>query len=263
MDFAGDARSSFDEVADIYEAVRPGYPGELFDRLFAVLPTDPAIVEVGPGTGQATVDLLRRGARVTAVEAGPHLAAAVASRFGDHPALRVVNATFEDADLPRGGFDAVFAATAHHWVEESQRIRRPPELLDANGVLAIIDLIQVEATSDGGYFERVQPIYESFGRHRPHEARVSYDTATPAIVEQVAAAPEFGDVEIHRVPWDQTYTALEYRDLMLTFSSMRTMPVDRRDDLVAQLVVVVVDEFGGSLTRPLVATLTMARATAR
>jgi hypothetical protein len=53
-----DIRLSFNEVADIYDKVRPSYPAGLFDVLFQKLPSQPEIVEVGPGTGQATNDLL-------------------------------------------------------------------------------------------------------------------------------------------------------------------------------------------------------------
>ena len=55
-------RSSFDRAADIYHLIRPGYPAELFEELFALLPPKPRMLEVGPGTGQATRDLLARGA---------------------------------------------------------------------------------------------------------------------------------------------------------------------------------------------------------
>jgi hypothetical protein len=53
-----DKRLSFNEVPDLYDEIRPTYPAELYDVLFAMLPSAPGIVEVGPGTGQATKDLL-------------------------------------------------------------------------------------------------------------------------------------------------------------------------------------------------------------
>lgn len=68
-------RESFDRVPDLYHVIRPGYPPALFDDLFALLPTRPHILEVGPGTGQATRNLLSRGATVDAIEIGPRMAA--------------------------------------------------------------------------------------------------------------------------------------------------------------------------------------------
>ncbi|MBA2607667.1 MAG: hypothetical protein H0U92_01850 [Actinobacteria bacterium] len=57
-------RLSFNEAAEIYGEARPSYPVALFDELFHLLPTEPEIVEVGPGTGQATTDLLAPPGRV-------------------------------------------------------------------------------------------------------------------------------------------------------------------------------------------------------
>jgi hypothetical protein len=56
MSIPSDIRLSFDRVAASYDDIRPHYPAELFDLLFSYLPDRPKIVEVGPGTGQATGD---------------------------------------------------------------------------------------------------------------------------------------------------------------------------------------------------------------
>lgn len=68
---------------------------------------------------------------------------------------------------------------------------------------------------------------------------------------------------MHRVPWDQTYTSAEYRTLLLTYSGTSSRPEPARTDMVGQLVAVVDNEFDGSLTRPLVATLTLAERSSR
>jgi SAM-dependent methyltransferase len=67
-------RSSFDKVPEIYHSVRPGYPPMIFGALFELLPSQPQVLEVGPGTGQATRDLLAHGATVHAIELGPAMA---------------------------------------------------------------------------------------------------------------------------------------------------------------------------------------------
>src|SRR5438067_10261104 len=72
---AADPRMSFDLAAEIYDEIRPSYPAALFDYLFDLLPPRPNILEVAPGTCQATRDLLRRGAVVHAIEIGPAMAA--------------------------------------------------------------------------------------------------------------------------------------------------------------------------------------------
>ena len=58
-------RGVFDEAALLYHEVRPGYPEELFDDVVALsgIPSGGRILEIGCGTGQATVPLARRGYR--------------------------------------------------------------------------------------------------------------------------------------------------------------------------------------------------------
>ncbi|HEY4190352.1 MAG TPA: hypothetical protein VGM28_08020, partial [Candidatus Limnocylindrales bacterium] len=66
-------------------------------------------------------------------------------------------------------------------------------------------------------------------------------------------------VEVQRWDWDQTYTAAEYRKLMLSFSDTNMMDAGDRAGLVDDMESFINDHFDGRVTRPLVATLTTAR----
>jgi len=254
-----DIRLTFDRVPDVYTRARPSYPALVFDELFRLLPAQPDVVEVGPGTGQATVDLVARGALVTALELGPNLASALRDRFRNDPALTVINSSFEDAPLAHHSFDCVTVATAYHWIGALAQVHRPLELLRPGGLLGVIDLIQVDSDVDRGYFERVRPIYERFGQHKWDPPK-TYETVVPTIADTLRQSGEFTSVEIVRVPWDQTYTAAQYRDLLWTYSGTQMMGEPQRSQMVDELVAVIDDEFDGRLTRPLVAALTLASA---
>lgn len=97
----GDIRLAFDDVAEIYDSVRPSYPVDLFDALLTMLPTDPMVVEVGPGTGQATRDLLARGASVLAIEIGPSMATTLQRNLSSDR-LRVSVGDFETETVMMG-----------------------------------------------------------------------------------------------------------------------------------------------------------------
>ena len=104
--------------------MRPSYPEGLFDLLFQMLPSQPEIVEVGPGTGQATKDLLARGASVLAIEIGPATAAKLRSNLlSDRLSVRVGD--FEVMEIAAGEADAVFSATAYHWISRGRRRTDP------------------------------------------------------------------------------------------------------------------------------------------
>jgi protein-L-isoaspartate O-methyltransferase len=70
-------RATFDEAAERYDRTRPGYPPAVFDDLAELAGVGPGrrVLEIGPGTGQATVPLAERGCRIVAVELGAGLAA--------------------------------------------------------------------------------------------------------------------------------------------------------------------------------------------
>lgn len=260
---ASDIRLTFDRVPATYDRIRPAYPAAHFDLIFAALAdrgTAPTICEVGPGTGQATSELLDRGAEVTAVELGPRLAATLDAALGCD-ALRVVNDDFELADLPLAAFDAVVSTTAYHWISPELRMSRPHELLRPGGVLATIELIQVDdAEVERGYFERVQPIYDDYGQGKGGwTSPPAPDDAHPWLADEVDASPLFDEVEIHRIRWDQTYSATKYGQLLMSYSGTHMLAEPARSEMVTRLTEVIDAEYGGSMTRPLVAALTIAR----
>src|SRR3954447_5529905 len=159
---ATEPRTSFDGAAEIYHEIRPSYPAPMYADLFRLLPSHPAILEVGPGTGQATRDLLSRGATVHAIEIGPSMAAKLREVLPS-PALTITIGDFEEADIGEHGFDAVFSATAYHWISPKAQVDRPVSVLKPGGVIAIVDLNQVSSPDDKGFFAAAQPIYNRYG----------------------------------------------------------------------------------------------------
>lgn len=258
---ARSGRMSFDDVVDVYHRVRPGYPPELFDDLFALLPARPTIIEVGPGTGQATRDLLRHGARVHAIELGPALAARLRHELPS-PDLTVRVGQFER--VPSGDkepFDALFSATAYHWIDHDAQLDRPADLLAPGGLVAVVDLIQVDDVSDRGFFDAVQPIYAHYGQaHRGPPAPPRHDV-DPPMRERLDGDARFDHPLVRCYDWDQTYHAAQYRQLMRSYSSTQCMPPLARDGLLDDIERVVEAQFGGEVTRPLVVTLTTAART--
>jgi SAM-dependent methyltransferase len=249
---------SFDLAADIYDEIRPGYPAALFDDLFDLLPPRPRILEVGPGTGQATGDLLRRGAVVHAIEIG----AAMAARLGANlpsSELRVSVGDFETIPVPDRSMDAVFSATAYHWVSPAARLDRPATILEPGGVIAIVDLIQVDSPDDNGFFDAVSPVYERYGQGHRGPPAPRRDSVDPEIRRSLSGDERFVDVQVRGYDWNQTYTATAYRKLMLSYSGTWMMEPGERHGLLDEVEAFIKERFCGQITRPLVVTLTTAR----
>src|SRR4029453_12207386 len=104
-------RAGFDDDADAYDRTRPVAPSEVFDELVALAGLAPgsSVVEIGPGTGQATRPLAERGLRIVALELGPRLADRARRNLAPFPAVEVVTTSFEAWDPAAARFDAVVA----------------------------------------------------------------------------------------------------------------------------------------------------------
>jgi SAM-dependent methyltransferase len=260
-----DVRLSFDQVPELYDQVRPTYPSAVFDVLVEAVPPGARLVEIGPGTGKATGDLLHRGVRVTAVEIGPRLVARLRQTYADEERLTVVAGDAEQLDpagvCPDGPADGLVSFCAYHWVDRQVQRDLPGRLVGAGGVVGIVDVLQVSSPADRGYFARVQEIYERYDRGGPQRYRPppAPDAVVPDILTALEGDGRYSRPALHRWSWDQTYSADHYADLLRTYSVTRMMPMPAREDLVAELVDVVRAEFGGTITRPLVVTLTLAR----
>jgi ubiquinone/menaquinone biosynthesis C-methylase UbiE len=136
----------FDEMAAEYDRHRPAYPDELLDRACQVagIGSGDQVLEVGCGTGQLTRGLVARGLHVTAVEPGKSLIALARRNLDGAGAVEFVNARFEDAPLPPEKFQAVFCASAFHWVDPAVGWRKAADVLVPGGTLALVSYFGLE-----------------------------------------------------------------------------------------------------------------------
>ena|ERR1700684_2712412 len=136
----------FDEIAADYDRYRPTYPDELVDQACQVagIGSGDHVLEVGCGTGQLTRSLAARGLRVTALEPGKSLIALARQNLDGAGEVDFVNARFEEALIPRGQFQAVFSASAFHWVDPKVSWQKTADVLAPGGTLALVQYCGLE-----------------------------------------------------------------------------------------------------------------------
>jgi ubiquinone/menaquinone biosynthesis C-methylase UbiE len=136
----------FDEIAVEYDRRRPAYPDELVDQACQVagIGSGDRVLEVGCGSGQLTRALLARGLRVTALEPGKNLIALARQNLEGAGEVEFVNAQFEDALLPGGQFQAVFSASAFHWIDPKVSWQKVADVLVPGGTLALVQYFGLE-----------------------------------------------------------------------------------------------------------------------
>ena len=228
---------TFDEIAELYDRGRREHPEQLFDDLFALAETEPAgarVLEIGCGTGQATLPLARRGCRVTCVELGANLARIARGKLAQFPLVRVVTAPFEEWQPGGERFDIVFAATTWHWLDPTVRYAKAAAALRPGGVLAFTAWSHAFPTGFDPFFTEIQDCYRAIGAGLmkwppPPPEQV------PDLREEIERSTYFDDVRIARRVWTEEFTADEQVAMMSTASDHRLMEPAKRDYLFAEM----------------------------
>jgi SAM-dependent methyltransferase len=131
---------AFDAWADDYERFRPTYPDALFEVIAQRLPIprQPLVVDLGAGTGRASLAMAGLGWRVTAVEPGRPMLDMLRSRATDEGLLiSTVQAHAEETGLDPASADLVTAAQAFHWFDADRALVEIARILKPRGGLAL------------------------------------------------------------------------------------------------------------------------------
>ncbi len=131
---------AFDKVAAEYDRHRPTYPDEIIDQAchMAGIASGDQVLEVGCGSGQLTRSLVARGLHVTALEPGTNLIALAKQNLQGAGAVEFVPTRFEDAQLSSEQFQAVFSASAFHWIDPQVGWQKAADVLAPGGTLALV-----------------------------------------------------------------------------------------------------------------------------
>lgn len=243
-------RESFDSAAALYHRARPDYPPEIFEDLIRLAGVEPGdrLLEVGCGTGKATLAMARRGFSITVLELGPELAEAARENLAGYPNVEVVTTAFESFQ-PSVSFDLVYAATAWHWVDPNVKYRRAWECLNTGGHLAFWSAAHVFPEGGDSFFRDIQAIYDEIGEGMPP------GTAWPRPGEladsraEIVASAYFQHVEVRQYAWEIEYDPETYVDLLDTFSGHIAMEAWQRDRLYGEIRQRLSARQGGRLRR--------------
>jgi SAM-dependent methyltransferase len=231
-------RQTFDTVAARYHEARPGYPDELYDelvRLARLVPGEDALLEIGCGTGKATIPLARRGFTITAVELGAALAEEARRNLAPFGRVTVVNADIETWRPPaKAMFGLVFAATAWHWIDPAVRYQKVWEWLQPGGHLGFWEAAHVIPENGDPFFREIQDVYDEIGEGVPPGTNFATPETLADHGAEIEATGLFTDVAVRRFDWEIRYTADGYIRLLDTFSGHIAMEPWQRDRLYGE-----------------------------
>ena len=231
-------KTTFDRVAGSYHQARPEYPAALYDRLIAAAGLRPGdrLLEVGCGTGKATIPLARRGFPITCVEPGPALAGQARRNLAGFDRVQVVTDAFETwRPAPGTTFALVFAATSWHWIDPAVRYQRAWAALRPSGHLAFWSAFHVVPDDGDPFFAELQDVYAEIGEGLPTGTRLPRPGELPDLRDEIAGSGLFGDPRIWQFDWEVSYTAQDYIRLLDTFSAHIVMAAWQRERLYGEI----------------------------
>ncbi len=237
-------RLIFGRVADLYDRARPSYPPSLVARLVELAGDVPDVLDVGCGTGKATVLLAARCPRGVGLEPDPEMAARARRNLAPFPHWSVTTGDFEVYDPGTSRFDLITCAQAWHWIDPVGRFPRAAALLRPGGWLALF--WNRTADDDRAIRRDVDAVYaDLFPGLSPHAPLTA--GRPPAGTPPPEAG--FGKPEWQVFPWVQRYTTYEWIELVQTYSDHQLLEPAKRQVLLERLTGVI-DAHGGVYDHP-------------
>ena len=257
--FQKQLRATFTENAELYDRIRPTCPSGLFADLATLAGLGPQsrVLEIGPGTGQATVPLAQLGCSILAVELGAEMAAVARKNLSSFPKVEVVVSMFEEWPLPEQKFDLVVSSNAFHWIDENLRTSKAADALRGGGALAIISIHHIRSGTVA-FFDEVQLLYEEHGLAPARSLSLPTAQSIPQDGEDFEREKRFGKVEFQRYEWEEKYSTSEYIDLLSTYSNHHILAPEAKETFLKKVAELIDTNYQGHVTKGYLAQLAIA-----
>ncbi|MDC7221120.1 MAG: class I SAM-dependent methyltransferase [Spirochaetales bacterium] len=211
---------TFNRIAPLYDNARPGYPTQIYDviDIYSEISGTSKILEVGCGSGIATQEIFEKWQpSIVAIDPGLQLLEVARGKSKNNRKIEYLNCPFDEFKTPEQ-FDAIFSATAFHWLDKRTKYKRSHELLKDKGKLILFwnnYVIQEESVN-----AQIQGIYE---KHHPDgslkDARLHYRNKIRNRKNEMNYTPYFDLAVHHEYSYSIKMSAIQYVLLLQSFSN--------------------------------------------
>jgi Dimethyladenosine transferase (rRNA methylation) len=137
----GEKIEPYKGISAIYDEIRPSYPERLIEDVIYKTNIKPGdrLLEIGPGTGKATVQFAEKGFLIHGVELGRDMAEIFEVKCACYPNVTLDVAAFEEWNCPKSQeYDMIYCAQAFHWLDPNVKYKKCFEILKDGGFLVLI-----------------------------------------------------------------------------------------------------------------------------
>lgn len=236
--------ASFDVFAETYHSVRPKYPVQLYADIKDLCGLDRTsrLLEIGAGSGIATLELAKFGSKIVAIEPGSHLAAIAREQTKEYTNIEVREETFEDFQSPEC-FDAILAFTSFHWIKGEDKYQRILKLLNDAGNLVLVWNYFFQ--TDSPVTVAVNRVYHEFlsgvypGQKSVHKVNEEVFSKLTLREQRVIQNPLFYPAFMRKYLVEYNYSAEMYPKFLNTFPKVISVKEEQRVRFLQQISEVV------------------------
>jgi SAM-dependent methyltransferase len=244
-------RVLFDEVADLYNEARPGYPDVLIDDIIDLsgIPSGGRILEIGTGPGNATLPFARRGYSILGIEIGENLAALATKNCSKYPGVNILNTAFEDWVVEENAFDLAISAQALHWIPPHIAYPKIAKTLKGTGSVAFFWRVTVDPQTEwsksiDASFQEMAPEIKS-----PYKGNSTLDWTVNVITNNFKSIGGFEQVQYKTYKCNEKLTSDLFIKRLQTSPSYHLLDTEMRCNLENSLCSIIESQ-GGVVIEP-------------
>ena len=233
-------RRIFDTIPEQFDKYRVHYSPELFARFIEMAEITPSssVLELGPGTGQATEPILDTDCDYNGIEIGDNFSRVLQRKYGSRNNFTLIHDDFIAHDFGDKRFDAIYSAATIQWIPEDIAFSKTFTLLKPGGMLAMMKLQGDYKTPNEALYACIQQVYDAWFRPQMrYDCKFKYENAL-----------KYGYVDFQRQDFHgrRVLTADDYVAYCGTHSDHLTIPEPYKSKFFSGLREAVM-EFGGTV----------------
>ncbi len=253
--------ASFDIFADNYNYVRPGYPEKMYKDIEEICNVSDKfnLLEIGAGSGIATVELAKLSCKVVGIEPGSNLAEIAKKQTAQFDNVDIQEKTFEEFKANDKSFDIVLALTSFHWISEFMKYQKVHNILKDDGSFCLVwnSFFQ----SDSPATQKINQLYQEL---LPDVYPKTDDDVNISVLNKlVTREKEINESDLFYIHFLRKYISIwnydadTYPKLLNTFPKIIKVEEKRRQEFLSR-VEEIVKEYG-KISIPVLTTLIICR----
>ncbi len=226
---------TFEKISSLYDRARISYPKQLIDDIitYSGISQNGKILDVGCGTGQATLLFAQRGYQVIGLDPGQEMVNIAKEKCSSFPKVSFKVKTFEEVKFPEASFETIISGMAWHWIKPENQYEKVFRILKAKGTLALFWSYQQKEESD--FMKCTGKILDKYGGIDKGPAGSWGKQIADFTYDELSRSRLFTSVETREYEEDIEFSKQKYLDLVISYSYFQRLPQEKRRSLTEDL----------------------------